>query len=160
MVVMQFDASLALHELGKSASALAALQAAIDLDREYGFKDDAAENYRQLLAWRGQPSGTQQIVPLMQDFPRRQASMKFAWHSGTAHITFETRRVLLEDDQIIASRATASFERHIDSIPAGGWAVSYQHRLAQYQPGVWPTLAGSQIPSTWFPRPRFRPASS
>jgi hypothetical protein len=151
MVVMQFDASVALHQLGENAAALAALEAAIDMDREYGFQDDAPENYKLLLTWRNKPAGAAEVAELMQDFPKRHAMLKFGWHSSDARITLETRREALTDGQILASRAAAAFESHIGANGGGGWVVSYAHRLSQFEPGVWPTIQGPQTPPMVFP---------
>lgn len=150
MVVMQFDASFALHQLGENAVALAALEAAIDMDKQYGFQDDATENYALLLTWSGRPADAAQVDALMRDFPQRQARLKFAWHPSDARVTLETHRQCLYDGQIAASQATAGFERHIGS-NGGGWIVSYAHRLSRYEPGVWPTIQGSRTPMMVFP---------
>lgn len=151
MVVMQFDAGIALHQLGESAAAIAALGTAIDMDREYGFPDDAAENYKLLLTWSGKPAGAGQVAELMQDFPKRQATLKFGWHPSDARITLETRRECLYNGQILAGRAAATFARHIRANDARSLIVSYAHRLTQYEPGVWPTMQGSQTPPVVFP---------
>ena len=150
MVVMQYDASVALHDLGEDAAALAALQAAIDMDREYGFKDDASDNYALLLSWRGEPAGPAEVAKLMQDFPERHVMLKFAWHPSDARVAVETRRTCLNDGQILSSHAAATFERHVTLRDGGGWIVSYAHRLTEYQPGVWPTPQGSQTPPMVF----------
>ena len=144
MVIMQFDIGVTLRRLGESAAALAALQVALDLDREYGFEDDARQNYGLLLAWRGQPADAAQIATLMQGFPKREAILKFAWHASDAQIALEQHRTYLEDGHVAHSRAAAAFERRIAAQPGGGWTVSYTHRLTQYDPGVWPTDPGSQ----------------
>ncbi len=151
MVIMQFDASVTLHELGDNAAAIAALEAALDMDREYGFKDDASENYKLLLTWRGEPAADAQVAELMQSFPKRQAILKFGWRASDAQITLESRRDCLLDGQIVSSRAADAFDRHIAADNGGGWSVSYSHRLLQYEPGVWPTMRGSQTPPMAFP---------
>jgi hypothetical protein len=151
MVVMQFDASLALHELGESAEALAALEAAIDMDREFGFQTDATNNYKLLLIWSGKPADATQVAALMKDFPKRQTTLKFAWRPSDARITLETRRECLIDGQIAVSRAAADFERHIGTSDGSGWSVAYAHRLRHYEPGVWPTMRGLSAPTVVFP---------
>jgi hypothetical protein len=138
MVIMQFDVSVALHQLGENAAALAALKTTLDMDREYGFQDDARENYKLLQTWRDEPAGTAQIAALMRDFPQRQAVFRFAWHPSDARIAFEHRRTFLEDGPIVRSRAAAAFDRRITAAKGGGWSVSYAHRLSNYDPGVWP----------------------
>lgn len=141
MVIMQFDVGVTLHRLGDNTAALAALQAALDMDREYGFEDDARQNYQLLLTWRGQPAGPPQVAALMRDFPKRQATLRFAWHAADAQVTLEQRRTFLEDDRVVHSRASATFERRTAAQAGGGWSVSYTHRLTRYDPGVWPSEA-------------------
>lgn len=144
MVIMQFDVGVTLRQLGENAAALAALQGALDMDREYGFDDDARQNYQLLLSWRGQPAGPAQVAALMQDFPKREAILHFAWHPSDAQIAVEQHRTFLEDDRVVHSRAAAAFERRIAAQPGGGWTVSNAHRLTAYDPGVWPTDPGPQ----------------
>ena len=139
MVIMQFDVGVTLHRLGEDTAALAALQTALDMDREYGFEDDARQNYKLLLTWRGQPADSAQVAALMRDFPKRQALLEFAWHASDAQVTVEQRRTMLEDDRVVHSRAAATFERRTAAQPGGGWTVSYAHRLSRYDPGVWPS---------------------
>jgi hypothetical protein len=150
MVVMQFNTSVVLHQLGDEAMAIASLEAALDMDREYGFRDDAAENYKLLLTWRAEPAGPAQVAALMRDFPTRRAILKFAWRPCDAHVAFENRLEAINDSKIFASRTTASFERHISADHGGGWSVSYAHRLSQYDPGVWATAEDPPAPATVF----------
>lgn len=144
MVVMQFDVAVTLHRVGDDAAALTALQGALDMDREYAFEDDARQNYELLLTWRGQPAGPAQVAALMQDFPKREATLHFAWHASDAQIAVEQHRTFLEDDRVLHSHAAAAFEQRIAAQPGGGWAVSYVHRPDRYDPGVWPTDPGTQ----------------
>jgi len=151
MVIMQFDAAVAQHQLGEDAEALKALETALDMDREYGFKDDAPENYKLLLSWRGEPDGDEQVAELMRDFPQRQAVLTFGWRPSDARVSVESHRVCLQDGQIVPSTAAASFEEHLAPADNGGWSVSYSSRLSAYEPGVWPTKQGSQAPAMVFP---------
>ncbi|HEY6515317.1 MAG TPA: hypothetical protein VIY50_04180, partial [Steroidobacteraceae bacterium] len=138
MVVMQFDAAATLHQLGNEAAAVTALETALRMDRDYGFRDDARQDYQLLLTWRGQQAGAAQVAGLMRDFPRRRATFKFGWHAADAQIALERRRVCLSDGQVVHSRGAADFERHVAAAQNGGWAVSYTNRLSAYEPGVWP----------------------
>jgi hypothetical protein len=155
MVIMQFDVAVALRHVGEKAAAMAALQAALDMDRQYGFRDDAEQNTKLLLTWRGESAGAAQVAGLMADFPKRQAILKFGWHATRAQVTFESRRVTLEDSQIVRSRGAAAFERHIAPSHGGGWSISYTDRLNQYEPGVWPSEHGSQASQLKFPPATF-----
>lgn len=86
MVTMQFNVALTYHELGEDTAAVAALQTAITMDRKYGFREDAKDNYRMRLQWNGQPAGPDEVDALMKDFPQRSTSLSFAWfESKEAH---------------------------------------------------------------------------
>jgi len=150
MAIMQFDVGSVLHQLGENAVALAALERALEMDREYGFQEEARETYKLLLTWRGQPADDAQITELMQDFPKRRAVLQFGWRPSDAWVTLESHREGLVDGQIVASRASAAFER---SVAAGtrGWSVLHAQRLTRYEPGVWPTMPGAQTPQVVFP---------
>jgi hypothetical protein len=157
MALMQVAVGTALHQLGETA-APAELETALDMDREYGFQDDARENYKLLLSWRGELADDARIAGLMQDFPQRRAVLKFGWHPSDARITLESHREYLVNGQIAASRASATFERRVAADGDGGWSVSHAHRLTQYEPGVWPTTQGLQPPQLVF-RPAAAPAA-
>lgn len=151
MVIMQFNTAIALRRLGENAAAVVALKEALRMDREYGFADDARENFKLLLTWRGEPAGTEQVARLMRGFPRRRVTLRFGWHSSDARITLELSRASLDGGQIAHSRAAAAFGRRIAAIHASGWSVTYSHRLSRYQPGVWPSEPGAQRRYLVFP---------
>jgi hypothetical protein len=151
MVIMQFDTAIALRRLGENAAALTALRQTLRMDREYGFADDARENFKLLLIWRGEPAGTEQVARLMQGFPLRRVTLKFGWHPSDARITLKESRVTFDGGQIAHSRAAAAFERHTGAAPAGGWSVTYSHRFSGYEPGVWPSDPGAQKRPLVFP---------
>lgn len=151
MVVMQFDVAVARHRLGEQAAALAALGTALNMDRAYGFADDARENYKVLLTWRGAPAGAAQVAGFMRSFPKRRVLLKFGWHAIDARITLKRHRAYLQDGRIFDSRARAAFERHIAARHVGGWSVSYTHRLERYEPGIWPSEHSAQAAQVSFP---------
>ena len=152
MVIKQSDVGTVLHRLGENAAALAANETAVEMDREYGFEDEARENYKLLLTWRGESAGDAQTALLMEDFPQRRAVLQFGWRPGDARITLESHRECVDGGQIAASRAAATFERRVGADKDGGWSVSYTDRLSRYEPGVWPTMTqGSEIPQMVFP---------
>jgi hypothetical protein len=150
MVVMQFDSAVTLHQLGDGAAARAALETTLRMDREFGFREDARENYQLLLTWRGEPAGSAQVASLMRDFPQRRATLKFGWHPTAARIALDRRRVCLSEGQIAYSRAAAAFEGRITAGQGGGWTVSYAHRLSAYEPGVWPIKQRTKLPQLAF----------
>jgi hypothetical protein len=151
MVMMQADVADALHQLGDETGAMAALETALDMDRELGFQDDAREHDKLLLTWKGEPADDAQIDRLMQGFPQRRAVLTFGWRSSDASITVESRRVSLHDGQLSSSHAADTLLASIRaSGDQGGWTVSHTHRLGQYNPGVWPATEGSQAPAGVF----------
>jgi hypothetical protein len=151
MVIMQFNTAVGLRRLGDDAAAVAALEAALGMDREYGFRDDASENYELLLTWRGEPAGAAQVAALLRQFPQRRVVLKFRWHATDARITLDRRRTSLVGGLVVHSRATAAFERRITANPGGGWSVSYAHDLTGYAPGVWPSESSSLKTQLFFP---------
>jgi len=151
MAIMQFDVATVLHQLGENAAALAGLETALYMDREYGFRDEAREGYELLLTLRGEPADDAHIARLMQDFPQRRAVLRFAWRPSDAWITLGSDRECLADGQISASRAAAAFERRVAAASDGGWSVTHAHRLTRYEPGVWPTTQGSPTPQMVLP---------
>jgi hypothetical protein len=161
MAIMQFDVSVTLHRLGDNAAAVTALQKVLDMDREFSFGDDARQNYGLLLTWQGQPAGPSRVAALMQDFPKRATTLRFAWHPSDAQVALEDRRTFLEDDRLVHSHAAAAFERRIVAQPGGGWIVSYAHRLTRYDPGVWPSEPSPpkeqlMLPPVLFPAADFK----
>jgi tetratricopeptide (TPR) repeat protein len=155
MAIMQFDVGVTLRRLGDNTAALAALQAVLDMDREFGLADDARQNYGLLLTWQGQPGGPARVAALMQDFPKRATTLRFAWHPSDAQVALEERRTFAEDDRLVHSHAAAAFERRIVAQPGGGWIVSYAHRLTRYDPGIWPSEPIPQKERLLLPPVRF-----
>jgi len=151
MAIMQFDVATVLQRLGENAAALADLETALDMDREYGFQDEAREGYQLLLTLRGEPADDAHVAGLMQSFPQRRAVLRFGWRPGDAWITLASHRECLVDGQISASDAAATFERRVDAGSDGGWSVTHAHRLTRYEPGVWPTTQGSTTPQMVLP---------
>ncbi|MGH8217334.1 MAG: hypothetical protein ACREUT_02005 [Steroidobacteraceae bacterium] len=151
MVIMQFDAGIPLHRLGQKTAAIAALRAAIAMDREYGFLKDTEENYGLLLSWEGEPSSPERVAALMHDFPKRHVTLQFRWHAGDAAVAVGSRRARLEDGKLTQSRAAASLEERVRS-DRDGWSVSYDvGRDSGYDAGVWPATQGTRTPEDIFP---------
>ncbi len=142
--IMQFNAAVLLHQLGDTSAAITTLESALAMDKEFGFQDDARDNYKLLLTWQGKSADDAQVAVLMQDFPKRQAILKFAWHPQHAHVSLEDSRECLWASVVRHSHAAASYERLITGDPPGGWNVSYTPGTTPYEPGVWPTLNDSQ----------------
>ncbi|HEV2702655.1 MAG TPA: hypothetical protein VGV09_13550 [Steroidobacteraceae bacterium] len=158
--IMQFNTAVVLHQLGDSTGAFSALEATLAMDREFGFGDDARDNYKLLLTWQGRATDDAQVAALMQGFPARQAVLHFAWHAQQNHVALEDSRDCLWDGVISHSHAAASYGREIAADSKGGWKVTYLPGAVPYEPGVWPTLEGSAAPNIVFPpadiaRPNF-----
>ncbi len=100
MVTMQFNASVAYHDLGESAAAIAALQEAIAMDREYGYADDAEDNYTLLLQWKNEDASPEQVDARMQDFPERSATLAFGWFPSFAEVKIESDYTEIADGEV------------------------------------------------------------
>lgn len=125
MVTMQFNVSIAYHNLGDTTAAAAALRTTLDLDREYGFADDAEDNYRLLLQWSNQAAGSGQIDALMKDFPERSATLSFGWSESDASLTLQTDVSQVEGTDSARFRASRTAQRRVRNGLAS-WVVSYQ----------------------------------
>jgi hypothetical protein len=137
MATMQFNVGVTYHELGDSASALAALKTAIAMDREYGFGEDANDNYRTLLQWNGQPAGPDQVTALMKDFPQRSTSLSFGWLDGKADLTFTLEYEQLSEGGMLKMHGMKAAERRVQR-RHNGWTVSFEPRGTHYEISNWP----------------------
>ena len=90
-VVMQFNVAALYRELGDMDHANSALQSAIAMDRDYGFRDDAEDDTRLLLAWQGKSATESDVAALMKDFPARTADFKFHWSDIDADVAVRSR---------------------------------------------------------------------
>ena len=125
MATMQFNSSLVYRSLGDNDAAVAALQATLAMDREYGFVDDAAENYQLLLEWNGEAAGPDQVAARMQGFPERSTTLRFGWFEGTAEVALETDYSQLANGQIMHLHSVRHAQRKVHK-GLQSWVVSYQ----------------------------------
>jgi tetratricopeptide (TPR) repeat protein len=125
MTTMQFNVSLTYHSLGDSSAAMAMLQATIDTDREYGFADDAEDNYQLLLEWNKQPSGPEEVEARMHDFPDRSTRLTFAWGEADHGVTLQSDVAQLFGEETVRVRSARSAKREVRK-GLGSWKVSYQ----------------------------------
>jgi tetratricopeptide (TPR) repeat protein len=79
MVIMQFNVAQVLRDLGDQAQAIKELEAAIEMDRMFGFKTDAEENYRTLKEWQGAAVADADVATFIAGFAPRSATLKFGW---------------------------------------------------------------------------------
>jgi tetratricopeptide (TPR) repeat protein len=131
MVTMQFNCAVAHHDLGDNVAAISALQTAIAMDREYGYADDAEDNYSQLLQWIGQKADDDQLNARMQDFPERSATLAFDWFPSDAGVKFESDYTQVEDGDTLNVHSSRESQRHVRK-GLGSWKVSFEPAEAHF----------------------------
>ena len=145
MVTMQFNSSVAYHDLGDSAAAVSALQEAIAMDREYGYAEDAEANYALLLQWKNEDASPDQIAARMQDFPERSATLAFGWFPGVAEVNLESDYTQVADGEVFGVHSTRSAQRRVRK-GLTSWSVSFQAAPAHFDlanpPAKDPALQG------------------
>ena len=134
---MQFNAAATEHDLGDQPAAISALQAAIGMDRDYGFRDDAEDNIRLLQRWRGEDESDAKITQLMKDFPARTAEFKFDWSASEADVAIDTSDANLAAGTVIHSHGAIVLKRHVRQ-DQRGWDVSYDPGTPAIEMGDWP----------------------
>jgi hypothetical protein len=137
MVTMQFNVGVTDHELREDAAAVAALKTAIKMDREYGFREDANDNYQMLLQWNGQPAGPNEVAALMKDFPQRSTPLVFGWFDSKADLTLTLDYEQLSEGGMLNMHGTAAAERRVRR-RRDGWSVSFGPRGTHYEINKWP----------------------
>jgi tetratricopeptide (TPR) repeat protein len=138
MATMQFNVSVAYHELGDADAAAAALRTTLDLDREYGFANDAAENYRLLLQWTHADDGPEQVAAGMKDFPQRSATLAFGWLEGDAMLTLQSEVSQLAGTDSLHFKASRTARRLVRK-GFDGWTVSHVLDDPHFELGELPT---------------------
>jgi hypothetical protein len=137
MVTMQFNVGVTYHELGEDTAAVAALQTAIKMDREYGFSEDAKDNYQLLLQWSAQPAGPDEVAALMRDFPQRSTSLSFGWFDSKADLTLTLEYEQLSEGGMLKMHGMKAAERRVRRRPYG-WTASFEPRGTHYEISNWP----------------------
>ena len=137
MAVMQYNVAVTHQALGDDTDALAALQAAIAMDREFGLRADAQDNYALLLKWRSEPAGPDQVAHRMADFPNRSITLKFGWSAGDAAMALDVTHASVIGDKVIHAMGSLAFERHIRA-GEDGWVVSCTPIDGETDLGPWP----------------------
>ncbi len=149
MAAMQYNMALALQALGDPSGAQAALGTAIEMDREFGLRDDAQDNYALLLQWNHQRAGPEQMAQRMGDFPTRSTTLKFAWSPTNADLTLVIEHARAVDGALFLGTSTASFERRVRAAD-DGWVITTTRRTDPVDSGVWPQPADSERPPITF----------
>jgi tetratricopeptide (TPR) repeat protein len=123
MAIAQFNAAAAYRLLGDAAAAAAALEAAVGMDREFGFHQDALENANLLRRWkRGDAHDTDPTAGDVQDFPSRSATLNFGWTAGDADIGTRMDYSRVAAQKLHRASGAASVKRRIQARHRG-WAV-------------------------------------
>ena len=125
MVTMQFNVAFAYHNLGDAAAAAAALRTTLDWDREYGFADDAEDNYELLLQWSNEDAGSVRVEALMQDFPQRSATLSFGWTEGDSTLTLQSDISQFAGADSVHFQVSRAAQRQVRR-GWSSWLVSYQ----------------------------------
>ncbi len=131
MASMQFNCAVAHHKLGDTAAAISALQAAIATDRDYGYEDDAENNYSLLLQWSNQEAGPEQVAARMQDFPERSATLAFGWFPSDAQVLIDSAYSQVADGVAWGFHSTRKALRSVRKGFAS-WKVSFQPAEAHF----------------------------
>jgi hypothetical protein len=87
MTIMQFNVAQSLHDIGDEAQAEKELQAAIDLDRTFGFKADAEENFRTLSEWQKKEITDADVSAFSASIAPRSVTLKFGWKPAKVEAT-------------------------------------------------------------------------
>jgi tetratricopeptide (TPR) repeat protein len=143
MAVMQFNVGVTYRMLGEEATAVSALETAIAMDREYGFREDAQDNYNLLLRWKGDAIGPDPEAAPIRDSPRRPAALAFGWSAGDTDIVLEGDVASVVGDQIVRGNVTETLKRHVRE-DHRDWVVSYSGESAAYDFGHWPDNSQQQ----------------
>ena len=137
MAVMQYNVAVTYQALADGTNALAALAQAIAMDREFGLRADAQDNYALLLKWRKEPGGADQVARHMADFPDRSITLKFAWSAGDAAVALDVSHAGVVAGRLLHASGSLAFERHTRA-SQDGWAVSWTPVGSHADPGPWP----------------------
>jgi hypothetical protein len=159
MAVMQFNEAVTRRMSGDDTGAVAALESAIAMDREFGFRQDAEDNYKLLGLWKGrvnatvpataapevtgpEATGPETTAPApnssLQDFPSRATTLKFAWHAAEATVGIEIDHTSVPDGKLAHGRAYRLFKQHLQAAH-DGWVVSYEPGQIVYDVAAWPS---------------------
>ncbi len=149
-VIMQFNVAAVYRQLGDTDNAVLALQSAIAMDRDYGFRQDAQDDTRLLLVWQGKSATDSDVAALMKDFPTRLAEFKFHWPDTDADVAVHIDDTIMVQGKMIRSRGSVVLKRHIRAGPAS-WTVSNEPGNDVYELGDWPADAKkAQWPMMYF----------
>jgi len=145
MVTMQFNVAVTYHNLGDGAAALAALRTTLDLDREYGFADDAEDNYQLLLQWNNEGADSERIAALMKDFPERTATLSFGWAESDSTLTWQSDISQLTGTDFVHLQGSRTAQRHVRK-RWDTWVVSHELEQPHFKIEALPEGEGLALP--------------
>jgi hypothetical protein len=141
MAIMQFNVGVTQRMLGDDDAAFASLEAAVAMDREYGFREDEADNSKLLALWKAPEKAIQRGAaqaaepatdPVVSDpvvtvagVAAHAVSLRFAWAANDATVTTRIDHVGIMGDGLIQGSASRTFKQHVRA-HGNGWAVSYE----------------------------------
>src|SRR5277367_3181508 len=112
--ISQFNAAGTHRLLGDDELSIATLEIAIDMDREYGFRQDAEDNSQLLMRWKsGDGAAADSSAGGMQDFPRRSVALKFGWTPCDVDTEIRLDYSRAAADKINRASGTGSLKGHI-----------------------------------------------
>jgi tetratricopeptide (TPR) repeat protein len=137
MAIMQFDIGVTYRLLGNDSAAVAALESAIDADREYGFREDAEENGKLLKLWSPQAAATGPAGLRLSDSPSRSVSPRFAWRTCDVSLGVAVDAVRVDDGVVTRGRGSNTLNRHIRRKWVR-WIVADEPGTPAYEGDAWP----------------------
>jgi hypothetical protein len=100
--------------LGDDARSIASLEIALDLDREYGFRQDAEDNNQLLMRWKaGDGAAAESAAGRMQDFPQRSVALKFGWTPCDMEVEIQVDFSRVAANKVNHASGSASVKGHI-----------------------------------------------
>lgn len=144
MAVMQFDVGVTQRMLGDDTAAVAALEAAVEMDREYGFHQDEEDNSKLLALWKGLAKSPE-VPPA---FPTRTTTLKFAWLASDATLGIEIDDASLRDRTVTRGSVYRLFKQHVHATH-DGWVVSYEPGQIDYDVATWPSESSELNNLAW-----------
>jgi tetratricopeptide (TPR) repeat protein len=129
MATMQFDAGVTYRLLGDTGAAIASLESAIEMDREFGFSEDARDNDRLMMRWkRGDSGEADPAADDPRDSPSRSAVLQFGWMANDADIGIQLDYSRLAAGKLNRAQGSGLVKRHIRMV--------HRHWVASYEPNM------------------------
>jgi hypothetical protein len=157
MAIMQFNVAVTQRMLGDNDAAVASLESALAMDREYGFRQDADDNNKLLALWNGPAktiggadpttaAASAEPAVTAPDTPGGSVSLKFAWAARDATVGIQVDHAGFMNDSVFHGSAHRSFKQHVHA-RGNGWIVAYEAGQIAYDvPGYAPEYAPGNAP--------------